>query len=347
MDIVVTDEAERLHAEAIVIDGCSFFFEGFNAQLAESGVTAINFTVPMPMDDFPQALIRIKEYYQIVRADPKSRLVYSADNIRQCKEDGRFGAIIGCQNSKIIGTDLGLLEVFHRLGLRVLQLTYNERNHVADGSLEPVDAGLSHFGRRVVSEANHLGLVVDLSHASRKTCFETIELSRKPCIVSHAGIGAFVESPRTISDDVMRALADAGGVLGVTTHPNMNWRGGSERPTFDDFLQALEHAIQVMGEDHVAIGTDFVSKPKGYPQWMKDYLRNTYNPYRENSEVRAGLQSVMGNIDPREEQLVGFSGMQHLPRITQALLDLGYQPQSIKKILGGNFLRVFSQVWLT
>lgn len=342
----VSRQAREIHDGAIVIDGCSFFFTGRSDRIRSAGTTAINFTVPLPMDDFAMAVWRIKEYYAVVEGDPESEFVLTVDDLKRIKREGRFGVIIGCQNARIVGTDLATLLVFHRLGLRVMQLTYNERNHVADGCMEPNDAGVSHFGRRLIKEANRLGIVVDLSHGSRRTCLDAIEASEKPCIISHAGLRRFIDSPRCVPVEVVKALGESGGVIGVTSHPNMNWRGTTERPSLSDFLDNVEFAIETAGIDHVGIGTDHVVNPNGYPQWVKDYLRDTYAPYQTGQEEQQKkLAAALAGHDPREEQLEGFGGMQDLPLLTQGLLDRGYSPEDIRKVLGGNFLRVFSEVW--
>lgn len=342
---VVSAEAQAVHDSAVIIDGLTFFFDGYGELLRASGITAANFTVALPMDDSADALQRVKEYHRLVAADPGSTIVRSVDDIRACKRDGRFGVIVGCQNSRHIGTDLTWLSIFQQLGMRVLQLTYNERNFVGDGCLEPNDAGLSHFGRRVVLEANRLGITVDLSHAGVRTTLEAIELSEKPCIISHSGVTAKVPGPRSVDDEVMRALAAKGGVFGVTSFPNVNWRGGDRRPSFDDFLEAVEHAIHVVGIDHVGYGSDYVARIGAYPEWVIRYLADTYAPYRGQRESRPGLAKVLGDIDIHDEQLEGFAGTHHLPRLTEALLARGHGEAGARKVLGENFLRVFEATW--
>lgn len=150
----LTDRARELHRSSIVIDACSFFLRGYSERLRAAGTTAINFTVPLPMDGMAEAVVRIKEYYEIVAREPEMVVAYSAQDIRDAKAASKFAVIIGCQNSRLIGTDLGLVDIFQRLGLRIMQLTYNERNFVADGCLEPQDAGVSFFGRRLIRTLN-------------------------------------------------------------------------------------------------------------------------------------------------------------------------------------------------
>lgn len=342
----VTEHAQRLHASSIVIDGCSFFLKGYNNRIREGGVTAINFTVPLPMDDMATAFIRIKEYYDIAREDPKVRIVYSADDIEQCKREDTFGAIIGCQNSRFLGTDLGLVEVFWRLGLRVCQLTYNERTFAGDGCMEPENGGVSFFGRQLIKTLNRYGVVLDLSHVGIRTSLEALDATERPAIMSHVGIRARVDSPRAVSDEQLKAVAKTGGVVGVTSHPNFNWLGGPTRPTLTDYLDSMEHAIQTVGIDHVGIGTDYVIEPFGYPEAMKQYLARQYDPYSEKKAgIVRGVRDTMPGLDPRDDQLEGFTGTQHLPRVTQGLLDRGYSDEDVQKVLGGNFMRVFRDGW--
>src|SRR5688572_24254025 len=124
----VSEAAQVLHDRSIVIDGCSFFLRGYNDRIKESGLTAINFTVPWPIDDLNTTIGRIREYYEIARRDPKIEIAWDADVIERCKREGKLAAILGCQNSRFLGTELANVELFARLGLRVVQLTYNERN---------------------------------------------------------------------------------------------------------------------------------------------------------------------------------------------------------------------------
>ena len=338
--------ARALHQRSIVIDGTSFFLRGYNERIRESGLTAINFTVLLPEDDLGVGVTRISSYYEVTRRDPRIRIAWSADVVEQCKRDGHLAAILGCQNSRFLGTELANVEIFARLGLRVIQLTYNERNFAGDGCLEPSDAGLSFYGRRLIAEMEHFGVLLDLSHCGVRTSLEALAASTQPVIVSHAGMRGLVgDNPRALSDEQIRAVAGTGGVVGVTSYGPFNWRGGDERPNITNFLDAIEYAVNIAGIDHVGIGTDHVVEPGGYPQSVRDRAAMTYNPYNAENTARTRRYLEVTTGMSRDDQLEGFAGMQHFPRVTQGLLDRGYPEADIQKVLGGNLLRTFRAVW--
>lgn len=341
----VTPEAQALHDRSIVIDGCSFFLRGYNDRIKSGGLTAINFTVPDVYADAPDAFRAVRQYYETARRDPKIVIVRKVEDIEQAKKEGKLGAILGTQNSRFLGTELVLVEMFARLGIRTVQLTYNERNFAGDGWMEPVDAGLSHHGRALIKELTKFGIVLDLSHIGRKTIREAIEASEAPVWVSHAGVKKFVDHGRTVTDEEMKAVAGTGGVVGVSSFGSFNWRGGNERPTLGNFLEALEHAIDVAGIDHVGIGTDSVVEPGGYPQQVRDHAAMTYGPYSAKQiEYSRRFKEVTAPLTT-DDHLEGFRSMEHLPRVTQQLLDRGYKPEDVQKVLGGNLMRVFRAVW--
>jgi len=341
----VTKEAQALHDRSIVIDTCSFFLRGYSERVSSGGITAINFTVPDVYADAPTAFAAVREYYEVARRDPKVDIAYTVADIERCKAEGKLAAILGTQNSRFLGTELALVEMFARLGIRVVQLTYNERNFAGDGWMEPNDAGLSFHGRALIKELARCGIVLDLSHIGRRTIQEAIEASEGPVVVTHAGVKKFVDHGRTVTDDEMKKIAKTGGVVGVSSFGSFNWRGSDRRPSLGDFLEALEYAISVAGIDHVGIGTDSVVEPGGYPQKVRDHAAMTYGPYsKDNAERQAKFKEVTGGL-PTDDHLEGFRSMEHFPRVTQGLLDRGYKEADVQKVLGGNFLRVFKAVW--
>src|SRR5687768_18277692 len=337
----VTKEAQALHKKSIVIDGCSFFLRGYNDRVASGGLTAINFTVPDVFADAPDAFRAVREYYEVARRDPKVIIVRSVADIERAKAEGKLGAILGTQNSRFLGTELVLVEMFARLGIRVVQLTYNERNFAGDGWMEPNDAGLSFYGRALIKELARCGIVLDLSHIGRRTIKEAIAASEGQVVVKHAGLKKFDDHGRTVTDDEMKKIAATGGVVGVTSFGSFNWRGDNKRPAIGLFLEALEYAIDVPVLDHVGIGTDSVVEPGGYPQKVRDHAAMTYGPYSDKQvDYSRRFRAATPGL-PTDDHLEGFRSMEHLPRVTQGLLDRGYKEEDVQKVLGANFLRVF------
>jgi len=336
----VSKEARRIHEEAVVIDGCSFFCEGYNDNLKASGITALNITVPDPADDVDNAVRRIADYYQVIRSDPKLRLIEAVDDIFAAKQEESVGIIIGFQNSRPMHHyDIGsMVEVFHRLGTRIAVLAYNDRSFAADGCVVEANAGLSREGRILVQEFNRIGIVIDCSHTGERSSLEAIDLSEKPCIFSHSNPKAKSNQKRNITDERIKNIASRGGVIGLTPFPPMCWNGGAVPPTLDDFLDCIEYVVDMAGIDHAAIGSDKEATPGAYPRQV--IMREL-----EMLQLSVGGYYNAFSGNPEAVNLAGFPGLAWLPLITHGLLDRGYDEESIQKVLGLNFLRVFREVW--
>jgi membrane dipeptidase len=328
-------DAAAVHAASLVIDGTTFFLTSFTDRLTRAGVTALNLTTAWPDDDLELAVRRIEDYYGLVAREPRLAIVERAEEIPRLKQEGRVGLVLAFQNARPIGTRLERVETFWRLGVRTIQLTYNERNFVGDGCAEATDAGLSAFGRALVRELNHAGIVIDLSHVGRRTSLEAIEASSRPCVFTHANPHALVPVPRNITDEQIKAVAAAGGVVGCSCFPPLVWRGDDRLPTLDDFIDCIAYVADLVGVDHVGIGTDSEATAGAYPTELRATLRARYaatvGTFRERFPD--------GRVEGLED------GMADWPRITARLLDRGFSAEDVQKINGGNFLRVFRQVW--
>ena len=327
-------QAEALHRESVVIDGTSFFCRDAERLLA-AGVTAINTTTPWPDDDLETATWRIEEYYALVRRELGLAIVERAEDILRIKREGRAGIILACQNARPIGSRLERVETLWRLGVRTIQLTYNTRNFVGDGVFEDTDAGLSKFGRQVVREMNRVGILVDLSHVGRRTSLEAIEISEKPCVFTHSNPHALVPVPRNITDEQIKAVAATGGLVGCSSFPPLVWKGGGP-PTLDDFVDCIDYLVNLVGVDHVAIGTDSEASKGAYPPELRASLRRAYS----------GTTGTFHQQFPQGSPLDGLEdGLGDWPNITRRLLERGYRPDDVRKIIGGNFFRVVQEVW--
>jgi membrane dipeptidase len=327
-----------LHQDAIVIEGSSFYCEGYSEHLHKAGVTALNLTVPDVDDDEGGAVRRIGAYYQLIRQDPKLQLVETVEDIYQAKRAGDVGIIFFFQNARPLAYTVAMAEVFFRLGTRVVQLAYNDRNFAADGCDTGADAGLSREGRALVRELGRVGIVLDLAHTGDRSCLDALECYEKTPIISHANPRSRCPVPRNVPDSLIREVANRGGVIGLTPYPGMTWRGGETLPSLEDFLDNVDFVVDLVGVDHVAFATDTEATPGAYP---RDVLRR----------MRVRFPTAMGGYfqrfqgDPRARVLDGFVDMSDFPVITQGLMDRGYDEQAIRKMLGLNFLRVFAAVW--
>lgn len=330
-----SERAKALHRGSIVIDGCSFHATRWDERLERAGVTSLQMTVVLPLDDLSQAVRRYAEYYHVVAAEPRFMVIETAEDVRRCKREGKVGFILGTQNATMLEDDPCMVEVFYRLGTRVVQLSYNERNLLADGCAEPTNAGLSRFGKAVIHELNRTGIVIDLTHVGERSSLDAIEASTKPCIFSHSNPRARVENQRNISDAQIDACAEAGGVVGLCPWSIACWTGGPNPPGLGDYLDHLEYVADRVGRDHVAVGTDSEATPGAFPPGVREAYRAMY------PEVYDAFLAKF----PDFPKTSGFETMEDLPNVTEGLLGRGWPEADIRKLLGENLLRVYAASW--
>jgi membrane dipeptidase len=325
-------DALELHRKSIVIDGLNISRWGDEEvyrHLWEGGVTAVNATQAV-WEGSKQTLQNIgRAYRDFDRFSQYIRPVSSIADIHAAKKENRVGIIFGFQNSSPIEDDLNLVEVFYRLGVRVIQITYNDLNYVGAGCYERQDVGLSQFGVDLVKEMNRLGMVIDLSHVGYRTTMEAIEVSEQPVWFSHANPMALREHCRNKTDEQVKALVAKGGVVGINIFPPFLKRGYDS--TLEDVLDTLEYWIQVAGIDHVSIGLDFTEKQS--EEWFHWLMTGK----RKDSMVFP-LQLPL-------KLPKGIERADQFPNITAGLLDRGHSIENLEMILGLNVLRLFERVW--
>jgi membrane dipeptidase len=273
-------------------------------------------------------------------------LATSARDIERIVGQKKIAAVLTIEGGHQIDDDLAVLRMYRRMGILSMTLTHFRNNHWADSSTsKPEHNGLTDFGKQVVREMNRLGMIVDISHVSDKTFYDTLEVSTKPVIASHSSCYVYSDVPRNMKDDMFRALAKNGGVVGINfgasflnqkdaedlkqriaqhnqVEPNLvgadldafaakdHAKSGEIRPktgaaTVEDAAECIDHVVKVAGIDHVGIGSDFDGVP-GVPQGLEDVSK--------------------------------------MPALTAALLQRGYKEADLQKIMGRNFLRVVREV---
>jgi membrane dipeptidase len=347
---VEEERASELHKRAIIVDGLAIkpihldepkYFD----ELVKGGVTAANFCTAgiewdRPLADFLSSVKETESAIKKVEDNPdKMLLVTQADDVRRAKREGKVGVIIGFQDGKPIENQIAYLRIFHRLGVRIMMLVENEQNMIGGGCAELVDPGLTFYGKEVLAEMNRIGMLVDLCHCGDRTKMEAIELSKDPVIFSHINPRSFCNTPRNATDEAMKALAEKGGVMGLSLWPvlmRLDYAKGG-MPTLKDLMDQVDYTVDLMGVDHVGFGWDTNEKTMDV-EGLVSYIVERWR------KLRPGLY---GYNWPKscEGGPVGAERRSKYINITRALVSRGYSDQEIEKLLGGNFLRIFQRVW--
>ena len=324
-----------------VIDGLVFYSDGDASPLKDGGVTAVNLTCVNPLAGLVQAIDETATWLRRVDS-PESqwRLVRTTDDITKAQADGKVGLIMGWQNILPIEHKIDRLTLFRDLGLRVVQLSYNEASLVADGCLEKRPVGLTAFGRKVVEEMNRLGIAIDLSHCAEQVAIEAAEVSSKPILITHANAKSIFDQPRNKGDDAIKAMAKTGGVIGLSIHGFMNWDGNPKNPaTLEGFVRNVKYVADLVGIDHVGIGTDYSSL--SHPHAADFFLTMSHSQYP--GTAGAYIQAFGNTLEGRYPEAVPTA--REYPQILEALIQGGFSKDDVDKIAGGNFMRAFREIW--
>ncbi|WP_305092960.1 dipeptidase [Prescottella sp. R16] len=334
----------------------------WHERIEHSGATALQTVVTWPRDDLNQTLSRIQQHRNMIRKEKRFDLILTVDDIHRCKTEGRVGLVLGAQSTDMLGRDDSLVEVLHDAGLRVMQLAYNERNAVADGSLESSNAGLSHFGRDVVRAMNETGMLIDLVDTGVESSLEAIELSTKPCVFSRLNPRTTaLEQQRNLTDEQITACAAKGGVIGLIPYSPLCATTPGERPSIDDYIRHIDYVVDLVGIDHVAIGTDSEATPGSVSPDLA-MLMGRIGSMAHGADNSIGEIAVgMGLRKPRTTPLTyfemaealqngnwgatGFENVAKLPNLAATLTNAGWSDADLRKLLGGNLLRVYAANW--
>ncbi|WP_049974457.1 dipeptidase [Azospirillum sp. B4] len=314
------------------------------ADVRQSGLTAVNLTlgyVAGPMDPFEFTVRDIGRWDRLIREHPQAlRKVYTAADITAAQAQGQLGVIYGFQNAVQLGGDLDRVELFADLGVRIIQLTYNPANPLGAGSMADkagaVNTGLTDFGRQAVERLQAARIIVDLSHSGEKTCLDALAVAKGPITISHTGCRALCDLPRNKTDAELRGVAQGGGVVGIYFMPFLVPDG---HPKAEDVVRHIEHALDVCGEDHVAIGTD------GEVTGIDDLDRYRAVLRKEILARRAAGISATGEGEDTYPFVVDLRGPGQFTRLADLLSKRGHKAARIDKILGGNVLRCARDVW--
>ncbi len=347
--------AAGTYRRAIIFDGCGG--PGDNDSDAEkgarltaravadarvSGVTCVNLTVgpvgTRPAAEAFEGIVRDVAYWEReIEAHPDVfRKVKSTRDLAAAKAGGHLGLAYGLQDGVAFAEDLSRLETLHALGVRIIQPTYNLRNLLGDGCLEPGDGGLSNRGRGAVERMDALRILIDLSHCGRATTRDALAASKRPVAFTHTGCTAIADHPRNKTDEQLKALAAKGGVAGIYFMPYLRPTG---QPTAEDVLRHVEHALDVAGEDHVGIGTDgTISAVELTPGYLEEFRKQLA------ARKSAGI-GAPGEVEDVYTFVPDLNTPRRLETLAGLLRKRGHPAARIDKILGGNFRRLLADVW--
>lgn len=335
----MNDTAKRIHEEAIVIDATCPLLQNGATHLdlyRQGGATAVAPTIRANTGTSADAIQMFGYWNRLARERKDLVVVRTADDIVQAKKHGRIGVILHFQGTEVLDRGIDIIDAYQAMGLRVVQLTYNKRCHVGDGCEEPSDAGLSRYGRAVVRRLNETRIVVDCSHTGLRTSMDAIEHSTEPVILSHANSRVVRNVPRNVPDELYRAIAASGGVIGVVGFPN--FVADARRPTLDHFIDHIEHIAGLVGIDHVGLGIDYYLGQ--HPFSSDEEARQLFQ-----QRVQWGVWSPESYPEPPYYYPAGLETPDKLGSIAGGLLARGFGEEDIKKVLGGNWLRLYRRIW--
>ena len=327
-------EIDDLYRRSVVVDALAVGYrwddEEYEA-VRRSGYTGIQTTIPSTT--FQVASRGLAEWHARIRENPDKLLhAVSAADIERAKAEGKMAVVFGFQNATMLEGELENLDPLYELGTRCIQLTYNSQNRLGSGCTERVDGGLSDFGVAVVGRMNELGIVVDLSHCGRRTSMDGIEVSEQPPSFTHTFCETlYPDHPRAKTDEQIRAMSDKGGITGITA---LGYFVGPDPDTsLEDYVDHILHAVKIGGIEHVGVSTDHAIR--GLRSWAT--RENWYEP-----RLRMFKPSYRVRWPPFIE---GLDEPERFLNVAHALDRRGVTEVDIARILGGNWLRYFREVF--
>lgn len=293
------------------------------SRVRASGVSAVTLNIGFG-EQTPEQHLEMLAWFRRWLADRPDDylLVRSVADLDLARESGRLGVLFDIEGARGIGDDLGLIKHYRDLGVGWMLLAYNRRNLVGSGCLDEDDEGLSAYGRSVVAEMNRVGMILCLSHTGARTADEAMAVSASPMIFSHSNCAAVYAHPRNISDERIRACAARGGVVGINGIGD--FLGPAGTPLVRAMIRHIDHAVQLVGPDHVGLALDYVYDQEE----LRAYLASIPDLFPE------GLPADLPLVPPEQ-----------LAEIVEGLIGLGYSDAGLRAILGDNWRRVASANW--
>ena len=299
-------------------------------QINWGGISAIHVTICYH-EDFQEMVQNVIDWNR--RFEDYSALIFqgrTASDVLKARKEGRTAIFFGFQNCSPIEDNIGLVEVCHQLGVRFMQLTYNNQSLLGTGCYEENDPGITRMGKQVIKEMNRVGLVVDMSHSAERSTLEAIEISERPIAITHANPTFWHPALRNKSDEVLKALGESGGMLGFSVYPH-HLKDGSNC-TLESFCNMIADTADLMGINSIGIGTDLCqNQPDSVVEWMRNGTWTNDRDYGEGSASFAGFP----------DQPEWFRDNRDFVNIASGLLSKGFSNEDVELVMGKNWLNFF------
>jgi len=323
--------AEELHKNSLVIDLHTHLveedFHAYVPRIQASQIDGFFEAVAAVEEDFPLSLSHLGRFMKDVAKHPDFMPALCAQDFMEAKEKGKQAVMFQLEPQSF-GRSVDRADIAYGLGIRMALLVFNTRNYVGDGCGERTNAGLSYLGLELVERMNELGMLIDLSHCGIQTTLDAIEASQDPVLCNHVGARAlYPRMKRLKTDEELVALANKGGLAGVSAIPNQ--LSGNAEQGIEDMLNHIDYIVKLIGVDHVGIGLDIV---------FGDHVEY----HRKAAKTTFKLDYIGQGLDA--PYMYGIESPEEWPNITRGLVSRGYTDDEIKKILGGNALRIIEEV---
>ena len=299
----------------------------------EAGLDAIHVTI-VYHEDFDELKEVIKDWE--IHFSNNSDLIFQGKNfkdIEKAKSENKTAVFFGFQNCSPIEDDIGLVEKVYDLGCRFMQLTYNNQSLLATGCYETIDSGVTNFGREIIKEMNRLGLVIDMSHSAEKSTIDAIEISEKPIAITHANPTFWHAAKRNKSNDLLKALSESGGMLGLSLYPHH--LKDNSNCTIESFCEMVAKTAEIMELKNIGIGSDLcLDQPDTIVEWMRNGTWSKSKNYGEGSKNKPGF--------PKQPEW--FEDARGFKNIENGLKKIGFSDSETQGILGNNWYNFYKSI---
>ncbi len=299
----------------------------------DAGLDAVHVTI-VYHEDYDEFLDRLKQWQ--IHFKENSDLIFMGKDfkdIEKAKKERKTAIFFGFQNCSPIEDDINLVQKVHEHGCRFMQLTYNNQSLLATGCYEKTDSGVTNFGKETIKEMNRVGIVIDMSHSAEKSTFDAIDLSLKPIAITHANPLFWHKAKRNKSNDLLKALSESGGMLGLSLYSH-HLKNGKDC-SLQSFCEMVAKTADIMGTKKIGIGSDLcLNQPDNIVEWMRNGTWTKTKNYGEGSKNKPGFP----------EQPKWFEDARGFKNLEIGLKEIGFKDQEIDDILGNNWFRFYKEI---